>query len=226
VCLAEWRKLVCGAMIAIMPASLLGQDSARAMLHNNGGTWLNGNPAPNSSAIFPHDLIETRTQNAAKIDADGSSVTIQPGTLVQFEGDEIVLDHGSLQVNTARTMKVRLDCLTVVPLTQDWTRYDVIDVAGKLTVAAYNNDVQIHYQGAAIRQSKHAASLEVTVHRGEQVSRDERCRAASKAAATPPDAAGPILNSPWAIGAGAVAIGVLTCWALCRRSDPISPDVP
>ena len=130
VCLLEWRKLVCGLMIVILPTSLMAQNSARAMLHNDGGVWLNGSPAPNSSAIFLNDLVQTQKGSWAKIDADGSTVTVQPETIVQFEGDELVLDHGGLQVNTSRGLKVRVNCITVIPLTQDWNRYDVTDVDG------------------------------------------------------------------------------------------------
>ena len=113
---------------------------------------------------------------------------------MQFEGDELVLDHGSLQVNSARGMRVRVNCMTVIPLTQEWTRYDVIDADGKVTVVAYENDVKIHYRRAAARQSKHAGLADVTVHRGEQVTRDERCGAAAKPAEAL-DAKGAILNT-------------------------------
>jgi hypothetical protein len=212
------------AIIEILPAALLGQNAERAMLHSGGGASVNGKSVPNSSAIFLHDRIETRPQSNAKIDVDGSTVTIRPGTVVQFEGDELFLDHGGLQLNSSRAMTVRVNCMTVTPLRQDWTRYDVSDADGKLTVAAYDNDVKIHTAGAAVRQSKHPASQDVTVHRGEQITRDERCRATSPSAAV--DAIGPILNSPWAIGTGAVAIGVLTCWALCRTGEPVSPAGP
>jgi hypothetical protein len=225
VCLTEWRKLVCGAMVVVLPASLIAQDFGRAMLHSDGGTWLNGKPAPNSSAIFPHDLVQTRPESSAKVDIDGSTVTIQSDTLVQFEEDEIFLDHGTLQENSARGMKVRVNCMTIVPLAQEWTRYEVIDTDGKVLVAAYENDVKIHIRHVASQRSKGARSSDVTVHRGEQVTRDERCGAR----ATPAqmlDAKGAILNSPWAKGTGIVAIGVLTCWALCRDPGPVSPDKP
>jgi hypothetical protein len=223
-CLTEWRNLVCGAMIIILPASLIAQDSARAMLHNDGGVWLNGNPAPNSSAIFPHDLIQTQKEGTAKIDADGSTVTVQPDTIVQFEGDELVLDHGSLQLNTSRAMRVRVNCITVIPVTQEWTRYDVIDVDGKVTVVAYTNDAKIHYQGAAARRSKQSVSSDAIVHQGEQKTREERCGAAA-----PPsevvNANGAILNSVWAKAAALAGIG-FTCLALCHGDDPVSPDKP
>jgi hypothetical protein len=212
-------------MIVILPASLLGQDSGRAMLRTDGGAWLNGNPAPASSAIFPHDVVQTQKEHTAKIDAEGSTATVQPDTIVQFEGDELVLDHGSLQVNTSRGMKVRVNCLTVIPMTQEWTRYDVTDVDGKATVAAYQNDVKIHYQGAAVRKSQPAGASDLIVHQGEQVTREERCGAAARPADVI-DAKGAILNSVWAKGAGLAVIGVLTCWALCRSGNPISPDTP
>jgi hypothetical protein len=221
--LLEWRKFVCGVIMVILPASLMAQDSARAMLHDDGGVWLNGNPAPNSSAIFLHDLVQTQKGNWAKIDAGGSTVTVHPETIVQFEGDELVLEHGSLQVNTSQGMKVRVNCITVIPLTQDWNRYDVTDVDGRVMVAAHQNDVKIHYQGAAARRSKLAASSDVTVHQGEQVTREERCGVPARPADAA-DAALATLDTPWAIGIGTAAIGALTCWALCRGDDPVSPS--
>jgi hypothetical protein len=223
--LPEWRNFVCGVMMVVLPASLIAQANGGAMLHSDGGVWLNGNPAPNSSAIFPHDVVQTQKENKAKIDADGSTATVQPDTIVQFEGEQLVLDHGSLQVNTSRAMSVRVNCMTVIPLTQEWTRYDVIDVDGKMQVIAHENDVRIHYQGVAARRSKAAGFADVTVRQGEQATREERCGAAAKPAEVV-NAKGAILNSVWAKGAGLTAIGILTCWALCRGDDPISPYIP
>ena len=223
VCLLEWRKLVCGLMIVILPTSLMAQNSARAMLHNDGGVWLNGSPAPNSSAIFLNDLVQTQKGSWAKIDADGSTVTVQPETIVQFEGDELVLDHGGLQVNTSRGLKVRVNCITVIPLTQDWNRYDVTDVDGRVTVAAHQNDDKIHYRVSATRVSKQARSSDVTVHQGEKVTREERCGAPVRPAAGV-DATMATLNTTLAKGIGIAAIGILVCWALCRGDEPVSPS--
>lgn len=212
-------------MMGVLSTSLPGQNLGRAMLHTDGGTWLNGKPAPKSSAIFPNDLIQTRKESTAKIDVDGSTITIQAGTMVQFGEDELFLESGSLQVNSARGMRVRVNCMTIVPLTQEWTRYDVIGADGKLMVVAYDNDVKIHYRRVAARQSKDAGSSDVTVHRGEQVTRTERCGAKYKPVAAV-DGDGAILNDPWARAAGITAVGIITCWALCRNGDPVSPDKP
>jgi hypothetical protein len=213
-------------MVVVLPISLMAQDSARAMLHSEGGVWLNGNPAPSSTAILLNDLIQTQKGTTARIDADGSTAAVQSETIVQFDGDELALDHGGLELNTSREMRVRVNCVTVIPLTQEWTRYDVIDVDGRVTVAALGHDVKIHYRTSVAQRSKEAgSSSDVTVHQGEQVTRDDRCPAAVKEARVY-DANGPLLNSVWAKTAGLIVIGGVTCWALCRTSQPISPDKP
>lgn len=212
-------------MIVVLPTSLMAQESARGMLHSDGGVWLNGVPAPNSAAIFPNDLVQTQKETKATINAEGSAATVQPDTIVQFdEEDELFLDHGGLEVNTSRGMRVRVNCLTVTPVTQDWTRYSVIDVDGRMMVVAYQNDVKIHYQGAAARQSKSAVFSDVTVHQGEQLTRDERCGAPSRPAQVV-NANGAILNSAWAKAGGALALGLI-CLGVCHGDDPVSPSKP
>jgi hypothetical protein len=221
--LLEWRNLVCGVMAVVLPTSLMAQDSARAMLHNEGGAWVNGNPAPKSTAIFTHDLVRTQKETGARIDADGSTVTIEPETIVQFEGDLLILEHGSLQVNTFRGMRVRVNCVTVSPPAQEWARYDVTDVDGRVLVLAHQNDVKIHYSGPATWRSKHVDLTDVTVYQGGQATHEDRCGEAPKA---PADANRPFLDNPWVIGAGSAVIIGVTCWALCRTDNPMSPDKP
>ena len=216
----EWRKLVCGVMIVVVPASMAAQGTDRALLHSDGGTWLNGKPAPASSAIFRNDHIETQAAHSAKIDVEGSTVMILPNTVVQFEGDELVLDHGSLQLNTARQMKVRVNCITVIPVTAEWTQYDVSDIDGKVKVSAYKKDVKIHAPSAA-RRAKQGASTDNIVHEGEQSTREEKCGAG----AWPTPGTAPILDRPVAIGVG-VGLIALTCIIICRGDDPVSPSKP
>jgi hypothetical protein len=221
VCLLEWRKLVCGVMIVIVPSSMMAQGIGRALLYGDGGTWLNGNPAPASSAIFPNDYIQTQKGHSAKIDVEGSTVMVLPETVVQFEGDELVLDHGSLQLNTGRGMKVRVGCIRVIPVTEDRTQYDVSDIDGKVKVIAYKNDVKIHAPGAA-RRSKQGASTDNIVHEGERATREEKCGGAGRPEV---DGKGPLLNSPVAKSVGVGLIG-LTCLIICRTEDPVSPSKP
>lgn len=212
-------------MIVVLPASLTAQSSTGAILRSDTGVWLNGNVAPSSSAIFPNDLIQTQKDHNAKIDADGSTATVQPDTIVQFQGDELVLDHGGVQVNTSRGMKVRVNCTTVTPISQEWTRFDVIDVDGKIRVVAYQNDVKIHSTGGEARRSKLVESSDSIVHQGEHASREERCGPAAKPAEAV-DGKAAFLNRTDVKVAGLAALSVIACIGLCHGDDPISPVVP
>jgi len=217
-------------MSVILPVSLLAQDSATAMLRSNGvGVTVNRNPAQASVALFSDDLIEIQKNAAARIEASGSAADINAETMVQFEGNELVLDHGTLSVNTSRGMRVRVGCLTVTPANPtEWTHYDVTDLDGKVTVSALKNDVNIDARSSnpqAARQS--ANSNRVSVREGERKSREEKCGAADiKQPSTRIPGIGAVMNSPYAVTVGVVAVGVVTCWALCRSNKPMSPTDP
>ena len=221
--LLEWRKFVCGAMIIILPASLIAQATDRAVLHSDGGTLLDESTAMGTSAIFRDALIQTLPAHVATIDAEGSSATVLPETLVQFEDNELVLDHGELQVTTARALRVRVGCLTIVPTTLDRTQYDVLDRNGKVTVTAFKNNVKIQSRVGG-NHPKSLESSDAIVREGHQSARDEKCGAADLP--TRPPGADPTLDGlPARIAAAAIIITV-TCYALCHSDDPISPSVP
>jgi len=196
------------------------------MLRSNGvNVFLNQRPAPPSVALFPNDLVETRKDAVARIESNGSTADIAPETMIQFEGDELVLDHGRLSVHTMRGLRVRVGCVTITPQNlTDWTYYEVADLEGKVNVSAIQRDVYIDEHSWNTRPVKGSTSNRATVHEGEQKSRSEKCGADLKS--TPTDAVNPILNSPWAIGAGVVAVGAVACFALCQNNNPISPTKP
>lgn len=194
------------------------------MLHHRGGVLVNKASGPASTALFPDDLVETQAGFEATLDAPGSTATLKPETVVQFEGDELDLDHGIVLVSTSRGLKVRVGCLTVIPVNPDWTQYDVANLDGKVTVAARKGDVQVESSAVNEQMKKTGRPENVSVREGEQRSFDEKCAAAAK----PPTyvaARGAILNSAYVKWPSAVGIGVLTCWVLCREY-PISPSNP
>jgi hypothetical protein len=65
------------------------------------------------SSLNLHIFLESlmQTQQGPRSDAEGSSVIVQPETVVQFEGDKVVLDHSSQQLTTMREMKVLVNCI-------------------------------------------------------------------------------------------------------------------
>jgi ferric-dicitrate binding protein FerR (iron transport regulator) len=128
---------------AILPASLAADDNGIAMLRGNGGVLLNRSAAPASAALFPGDTVETQPKAAARIELTGSAVDLNAETIVEFESGEIVLDHGSLSVNTSRSLRVRVGCLSVTPVNPAWTQFEVTDLDGRVTVSALKSDVNI-----------------------------------------------------------------------------------
>jgi len=214
-------------MIATLPASLAADENAAAILHGNGGVLLNGSPAPATAALFPRDAVETQPKAVARIELTGSSIDIDAETVVEYESDEIVLDHGHVSVNTSRAFKVRAGCVTVTPVNQTWTRYDVTDTDGKVIVAALKNDVNIDSRSANTERARQSPnSGRVLVREGEQKSREEKCGAAILKS-SPAAAHGGFLNSPYGIGTAAgVGAGITLCILLCKNDDPISPSIP
>jgi len=211
----------------ILPGSLLADDTAAAMLRSNGGALVNKNPAPASTALFLHDLIETQKNVVARIEATGSTADISPETMVEFDGDELALDHGSVSVNTSRVLRVRIGCVTVTPVNADWTHYDVTDVNSKVIVSALKSDVYIDSRSKNPQQAKQPThSDRVLVREGEQKSREEKCGAPAIKESDQLAGKGAIMNSPWVIGAGVVIVSVIACFGLCHDDDPISPSKP
>jgi hypothetical protein len=224
---SNWRLFVCLPLIATLPVSLFADETATAMLRSSGGVQVNKSPAPSSTALLMDDLIETQQQSVARIEITGSVADINPETVVQFEGDELVLEHGSLSVNTSRLLRVRVGCLEVTPVNAEWTHYEVADLNGRVTVSALKSDVYINERSRKDQEEKPPnQSNRVTVREGEHKSREDKCAAALINESAAPAAKGAILNSPYVKWPTLVGIGVLTCWALCRTSNPLSPSNP
>jgi len=196
------------------------------MLHSNGGVLVNRNPAPASLAIFPDALIETPKDAVARIELTGSVADINAETVVQYEDDELVLDHGTVSVNTSRQFRVRVGCITITPVNADWTHYDVTDLDGKVTVSALKSDVYIDARSKSPQDVKKGESKSREIVReSEQKSREEKCGGA----APQPDhlaAYGAIMNSPYVKWPTVAAIGVIACLGLCHGDDPVSPSKP
>ena len=215
-------------MVVVVAVSLFGQDVAAAMLRSSGqGAFVNGSPAPASIAIFDGDFIETQKQALARIEKSGSAVNVDPETVLKFQVEEIALDHGSVSVFTGRGLRVRVGCVTVTPVNPSIeTTYEVLDRDGKVTVHASKNDIYIDAKSKNPKEAKNPShSGREIVRESEQKSREETCGGAY-IKANGVSGLGPMLNSPWAIGAGAAAIGGLTVWVLVKDDDPISPSCP
>ncbi|MGO9085489.1 MAG: hypothetical protein ACLP6G_00030 [Terriglobales bacterium] len=224
--LFKWRNLVCLLLLATLPLSLAADDTGGAILHSSGSVLLNKNPVPSTGALRSDDLIETQSDAIARIELAGSAADMNPETMVQFNSAELILEHGSLSVNTSRGLKVRVGCVTVTPVRLEWTHYDVSDVDGKVTVAALKNDVYVESRSANAQPARQSTrSDRAIVREGEQKSRQEKCGGATLKESSVAGR-GPIMSSPYVMWPAAGVIFGVARWVICCGDDAVSPDRP
>lgn len=201
-----------------------GQDqaasSASAILHTQGGVWVNGYEAKDSSAVFPGDVVETKPGSPATLNLDGATVLIQPESVTKLQSNLLELDHGGVAVGTSKSFRVKINCLTITPVLNEWTQYEVSNLNGNIQVAARKNDVNVEREvdrnkPSPVTESSHGT----TVHEGEQKSFNE-----SELCGAPPPIRGTnmSLNPKW-VAAGAAGTGILLCVLLCHGSPQKAP---
>lgn len=203
------RRLVCFALIATLPSYVLGQGQG-AILHSQGGVWVNGYEAKDSSAIFSGDSLETKAGFSATLTLDGTSILLAPETLGKFDGDVFVLDHGNVAVETSRSFKIRVKCITVTPVVNEFTKYEVSDITPTMQVAARKLDVNVQgemKEKKAAQEPGAETSRGGIVHETEQKSYDE-----TSVCGAPPITQGTSsgISPKWyAIGGGAAGLVLL-----------------
>src|SRR5580658_2104895 len=189
------RKFVSWTLVILWPLSLTAADAGSAVLHSEGGVWVNGFEISGSTVVFPGDLLETKPGFVANVDAEGSSVVIQPESVVKFQGTFLSLEHGTVSVGTSTSMSVHVSCIKVEPVSSERTQYEVSDVSGTVQVAARKSDVNITAGGVLQKAHPQGGSgVSTVVHEGQQTTRDESntCGAAPR-----PEGASNGLNTKW-----------------------------
>jgi hypothetical protein len=214
------RNFACWIMIAVVPASLWAADSSPAMMYARGTAWINGGAVPRTSAVFPGDLVQTRSDSLASINASGSNVVVLADSLVKFEGPAVALEHGSLRVATSKGLSTHSGDLTVAPASNGWTEFEVKQVG--------DDTVQIMAQKGDVTVSDGSNSS--TLSQGQQTtvgnSMEKKKKKRRKGGGAIPASGGAVLDSPVVIYGGAAAVGGLLTWVLLQDNTPVSQVAP
>ena len=213
------RTIFCWILLAVMPTALQGANSGAAILYAQGIAWLNGASVPRTSAVFPGDLVQTKTDAVVHINAAGSSVMVLSDSLVKYEGNALSLEHGTVTVATTKGMSIRAGEVNVEPAQpNNQTQYEIRDVNGTVEIKAREGDLRVSN-----------GTETTTVAQGEQTTRDDSEQQKSKRRRTGgavPAASGPLLDSRAAVIGAGVGVGALTIWVLSQGDDPASPVDP
>lgn len=210
------RNAVCWLMLAVFPVSLFAADTNAAMLYAKGTTWVNGGTVTDSTAVFPGDLVQTRFDSMANINAAGSNVMVLSDSLVTFNGNTVSIDHGGVSVKTSHGLQTTAYDLTVVPKANTSTEFDVSNDGGKVKIMAMKGDVSITDESGTSVLSQ-----------GQQTTREANLTKKRKRNGGAVSAAGGgLLDSPIIVGAGAAAIAGLMIWVATQSPYPASPKSP
>ena len=216
---SAFRSAVCCVLAFLFPAQMMGEETASAMLYTAGSAWLNGSAVPKSSAVFSGDLLQTRSDSTASIQANGSSVMVMADSLVKFEGPAVEVEHGGVRVTTSKALAAHAGDVTIKPAGNSWTEFQVVDVDGRVQIAANKGDLTVQDdQGTT------------TVSQGQQTTRDDTSnpekKKKRKRAGAAPAGQGGIMSSPWAVYGGMAVIGGGAVWIFLQNSPPASPACP
>lgn len=203
-------------MAIVFPVALVGADLPGAMLYSHGTALLNGNSISRSSAIFVGDLVQTNAESVANISATGSSVLVLNESLVEYQGSALKLEHGGVTVSTSKLLTTHAGSVTVSPIANVWTEFEVRDVDGRVQIMARKGDLTVKDDTGT-----------TTLAQGQETTRDDtqkRDRKNRRVAAAEIPGYGAALDSPWAIGIGGGIIIGGTAWVLMKSDDPASPS--
>jgi hypothetical protein len=209
-------------MVSILPASLMGAGPG-AVLYVSGSTTVNGAAVPVSSLVFPGDTIQTKSSSQADINASSAAVTILENSSVRFESNHVSIDHGSVNIDTAKqTMAAKAGLVTVTPASLGWTAFQVSHVNGAVQIIARKGNVNFN-EGKETETLLQGQS--VTLDQSGSTGNSKKTNQTSEAGA-PPAAHVSALDSPILIGVGTAAVGFGLGYTLSRSGPPPSPSGP
>jgi hypothetical protein len=210
-------KYICAigcAIFFLSATSLFASETGAAVVYAKGTAWLNGSAIPGSSPIFSGDMVQTKSDSAANINAVGSAIVISPNSLVLFEGARVGLEAGSVNVATSKALAVHVEGVTVTPASAAWTQFDISQTEDGVLIIAR--------KGAVTLSDDSGTS---TLAEGQQIvwknPEKKRRKGGTPVAAT----AGP-LSSRWVAAGGAAVAGIILVFALDPTPEPISPWKP
>jgi hypothetical protein len=241
------RALICWTLIVLMPSAVfaggpqtasqpttisdsqptvqtptVSQPTAATpagVLYGNGAVYLDGAQLSNSMPVMTGDVVETKDVSAAHIEMTGSTAMVQANAIVRFRNEGVALDHGTISMATGKSLSVFTRDYQIIPVTSDWTQFEVVRSGGLIHVSALKNDVELRC----------GTEKPTIVKEGHQLTRPDakNCGLGDVADSNTPAArTGPLFASPEAEGIAAAGAAGLLGWILSHGDDPVSPDSP
>ncbi len=105
----------------------------------------------NTMAAFPKDVVETHSNNLAKLTFQGNILTLLGHSKITLLPDAAQLQGGGIVVSTQTKYEVHAECLSVVPVSAA-ARFSVTPYAGRIYVHAEQGEVLVKKTASVQRE--------------------------------------------------------------------------
>lgn len=128
------------AILAFPWCLLLGGTDEAAVLRSSGAVVVNGTGAPDTTALFKGDQVQTANGGIVTISSPGSSVFVPSNSQVTFKGSSVNVAAGTARISTTKGMAAQADSSVISP------------ASGKANfeISRVGNDVFVHASSGSL----------------------------------------------------------------------------
>lgn len=140
------RQLLAIIIVVSFSLATVGADDPRgpaAVLRAGGNARVNGTASLEITTLFSGDSIQTGDDSVANITGLGSSILVMPNTVVRFLGAAVEVDQGGVRIATFARMAAKADGLTIAPVGQRLSKFEVAENEDWVVIAARQGDVTV-----------------------------------------------------------------------------------
>jgi len=213
------RKIVALLLVLVCPSAVLMAERPSAMLITSGSVRLNGTVLPQSTSIFPGDVIDTAADSVGSLSRSGSSVVVNSDSSIRYQDDSVSVLKGMATIRTSKAMAAHAGPISVIPVT-DNALFDV-RIDGKTALIASREGALTLTDGADsfVLDPGHTAKVSLDVSRDTQAPKPA-AKGGEKKRKVPP------AWIIWVIAGGVGAAAVACALACSTGAAAISPVVP
>jgi hypothetical protein len=171
------HRLTAGALIVLLPATVLSADAGTAMLTSGQRVLVNGKQAQGRQAVMQGDAVQNNDVNVAILSVPGATVSVGAHSTIVYQNDSIQVTGGAANFKTQGQMAAQYGEITVRPIAPD-TQFVVGEISGKRVVAALHGSVLVSN-----------GKYEMTLPEGKALTQDTRPRPPIEGKDTKPDSA-------------------------------------
>lgn len=128
-----------------------GPPAFTAIVSGGSATTVGDVQVVNTMAAFPKDVVETHSNNLAKLTFQGNILTLLGNSKIALLPDAAQLRGGGIVVATTTRYEVRSECFSAIPVSAT-AKFSVTPYAGRTYVHAEQGDVLVRKTASTARE--------------------------------------------------------------------------